>query len=248
MMKPKAKKAVIIIPVYNEEANIEKVIREIRKEIYFADILIIDDCSTDDTLKKIKSLDVNFLSLPFNLGYSGVLQTGFKYAIENNYEYVIQFDGDGQHIAAEVKKLNVAAMNENADIVIGSRFKEKGGYSYPLFRKVASIIFKLLIKNICRTEITDPTSGFQMLKRNVFDRYAKMYNFPQYPDANLIIEMLLNNYKIVEVHVTMREREAGVGMHDGFIKPIKYMIRMFYSIILIIIKYKLSIKKRRRKK
>ena len=243
------KKTLIVIPVYNEEVNIEKVIREIRQEIDFADILVIDDCSTDGTLKKIKSLDVNFLALPFNLGYSGVLQTGFKYAVENNYEYVVQFDGDGQHIAAEIKKLDTASIKKNADIVIGSRFKEKNDcpapYSYPLFRRIGSFIFKLLIKNICNTEITDPTSGFQMLKRNVFDRYAKMYNYPQYPDANLIIEMLLNNYKIVEVPVRMRKRETGISMHEGFIKPVKYMIKMFYSIVLIIIKYKLSFKKKR---
>ncbi len=241
------KKTLIVIPAYNEEVNIEKVIQEIRQEIDFADILVIDDCSTDGTLKKIKSLDVNFLSLPFNLGYSAVLQTGFKYAVENNYEYVVQFDGDGQHIAAEVKKLNAASINENADIVIGSRFKDNNGhpYPYPLFRRMGSIIFKLLIKNICNIEITDPTSGFQMLKRNVFDRYARMYNYPQYPDANLIIEMLLNKYKIVEVPVTMRKRASGISMHGGLINPVKYMIKMFYSIVLIIIKYKLTIKKKR---
>jgi glycosyltransferase involved in cell wall biosynthesis len=236
------KKTLIIIPVYNEEVNIKKVIREIRQEIDFADILVIDDCSTDGTLKKIKSLDINFLSLPFNLGYSGVLQTGFKYAVEKNYEYVVQFDGDGQHIAAEVKKLNETSIEKNADIVIGSRFKDKKGspYPYPLFRRIGSFIFKMLIKNICNTEITDPTSGFQMLKKNVFGRYARMYNYPQYPDANLIIEMLLNNYKIVEIPVAMRKREIGTSMHEGFIKPIKYMVKMFYSIVLIIIKYKLS--------
>lgn len=245
----KMNKGLIIIPVHNEEANIEPVLNEIRELINFADILIIDDGSTDNTVKKIQSLKEKYLSLPFNMGYSAALQTGFKYAVEKDYEYLIQYDGDGQHIASEAVDLYRTYQDTNADIVIGSRFKSKQDYAQPLFRRVGSKIFKILIKNICGVEITDPTSGFQLLKKNVFKQYARMYNFPRYPDANLIIEMLLNDFIIVEKEVKMRARQSGKSMHSGIIHPVKYMIGVIYSIFLIVVNYKISylLKKRRRK-
>jgi len=242
-------KGLIIIPVYNEEKNIEDVLDEIKKNLNFCDILIIDDCSTDGTVRKIRNIKEKYLSLPFNMGYSSALQTGFKYAVDNNYDYIVQYDGDGQHIAKEALKLYQLFKDKEADIVIGSRFKSKIGYSQPLFRRLGSKIFRLFIKNICGVDITDPTSGFQIIKREVFKRYARMYNFPRYPDANLIIEMLLNNYKIYEVAVEMRKRKSGKSMHRGIIHPIKYMIGIFYSIFLIVINYKVTylFKKRRKK-
>ncbi len=95
----------IIIPVYNEEQNIKNVIDEITAEMPFADVIVVNDCSTDGTLNILRNLNINYLSLPFNLGYSGALQAGFKYAVEKEYKYIMQYDGDGQHIAAEGKRM-----------------------------------------------------------------------------------------------------------------------------------------------
>ena len=209
----------IIIPCYNEALNIVKVFEDLTEFIgatrLNADILAINDSSTDNTEQVLRKNKICFLSLPFNLGYSGALQTGFKYAIEHNFDFVIQFDGDGQHIPTEIQKLLNAQAENDADIVIGSR----------------------LINMICGEKITDPTSGFQILKREVFSRYAKMGAYPRYPDANLVIQMILEGFKVREVPVKMQLRIFGVSMHAGFWNPLFYMVHMFYSIFMIIIQY-----------
>lgn len=230
-------KTLVIIPCYNEAENISRVIEELSKELPDAEILIVNDNSTDQSTEIIKKLSVKYLDLPFNLGYSGALQAGFKYAVKNHYDYVIQFDGDGQHIPSEAKKLLDSMLINHYDIVIGSRFKENMEYDHGFLKKIGTSIFHLLIKLICKKDIYDPTSGFQVLNKKVFTHYSKMNNFPEFPDANLIIEMLLNGYTIEEIPTKMRLRAFGTSMHSGFWKPIIYMINMFYSIIMILLNY-----------
>lgn len=232
------KELLVIIPAYNEEENIYNVIQELKQDVSYADILVINDCSTDRTLAILEENNIKCLSTPFNLGYAAVVQSGFKYAALNEYEYVAQFDGDGQHIAAELNKLYENIRHKDTDIIVGSRFKKTIEYKHSFFRKIGTGIFQSIIKWTCGKEITDPTSGMQVLNQRVYCKYAKMYNYPDYPDANLIIEMFMQGYKIEEVPVQMRERTAGVSMHAGVWHPIKYMIKMFYSIALIIAKYK----------
>lgn len=228
-------KVLFVIPAYNEEANIENVIKEIKKDVKYADILIINDCSTDNTKKIIENNNVKCITGIFNLKYAWAVQTGIKYAYQNDYDYVIQFDADGQHIAKEAEKLLNEMKKSNVDIVIGSRFLKDTGYKHPFFKKVATKLFTLIIKIFCKQEITDPTSGFQCLNKKVIEYYSKMGNYPEYPDANLIIDVLLKGYTIKEISVKMRLREAGESMHGGIIKPIKYMINMIYTITVILI-------------
>ena len=231
----KKNKVLFVIPAYNEEENIEKVLKEIKKEASFADILVIDDCSKDNTKEIVEKNHVKCITGIFNLKYAMAVQTGIKYAKENDYDYVIQFDADGQHIAKEAIKLYDKMQETNADIVIGSRYLKDMGYPCPLFRRIGTRIFEIIIKIFCKKEIADSLSGFQCLNRRVIERYAVMGNYPEFPDANLVIEMLLLGYKIEEVPVKMRLRETGVSMHGGIIKPIKYMINMFYTIVFILI-------------
>ena len=228
-------KVLFVIPAYNEEANIENVIKEIKKDVKYADILIRNDCSTDNTKKIIENNNVKCITGIFNLKYAWAVQTGIKYAYQNDYDYVIQFDADGQHIAKEAEKLLNEMKKSNVDIVIGSRFLKDTGYKHPFFKKVATKLFTLIIKIFCKQEITDPTSGFQCLNKKVIEYYSKMGNYPEYPDANLIIDVLLKGYTIKEISVKMRLREAGESMHGGIIKPIKYMINMIYTITVILI-------------
>ncbi|KAA8785648.1 glycosyltransferase family 2 protein [Paenibacillus amylolyticus] len=230
-------KTLIIIPAYNEEKNILKVLQEVKEDLVGADILVIDDCSKDRTREVVQNVKgVNLISLPVNLGYSGALQTGFKFAVENSYDIVIQFDGDGQHIASEAKALINVLIEENADIVIGSRFKKENDYNHSFFRKMGTNFFKVIIRSVCKVDITDPTSGFQVLRKSVFQNYALMNNYPEYPDANLIIDMLLRGFRVSEYQVRMRNREFGESMHSGIIKPVKYMIKMFYAIVFVLLK------------
>lgn len=228
-------KVLFVIPAYNEEANIENVIKEIKKDVKYADILIINDCSTDNTKKIIENNNVKCITGIFNLKYAWAVQTGIKYAYQNDYDYVIQFDADGQHIAKEAEKLLNEMKKSNVDIVIGSRFLKDTGYKHPFFKKVATKLFTLIIKIFCKQEITDPTSGFQCLNKKIIEYYSKMGNYPEYPDANLIIDVLLKGFTIKEISVKMRLREAGESMHGGIIKPIKYMINMIYTITVILI-------------
>lgn len=228
-------KILFVIPAYNEEESIGKVLKEIKSDVNYADILVVNDCSKDKTEEIVKKNGVKCINNIFNLKYAMAIQTGIKYAYENNYDYVIQFDADGQHIAKEAEKLYKHIKESNCDIVIGSRYLIDVGYKCPMFRRIGTKIFEVLIKVFCHRTITDPLSGFQCINKKVIKRYAQMGGYPEYPDANLIIEMLLNGYAIDEISTKMRLREAGVSMHGGIIEPIKYMINMFYTIIFILI-------------
>lgn len=230
------KKVLFVIPAYNESLNIKGVLDEIKKEVSFADIIVINDCSTDNTKNIVVNCNVRCIDSIFNMKYAWAVQTGLKYAYQNGYDYVIQFDGDGQHIAKEALKLLDEMEKSKVDIVIGSRFLKDMGYVGSKLRKLGTKIFSILIRLFCGKKVADPLSGFQCLNRRVIEKYARMGEYPEFPDANLVIEMLMSGYSIKEVPVKMRVRVDGVSMHGGIIKPIKYMINMFYTIIFIVIK------------
>lgn len=229
-------KVLIVMPAYNEAENIEKVLKEIKKDIHYADILVINDCSTDNTKEIVEKNNVRCITNVFNMRYAMAIQTGLKYARDNNYDYVIQMDADGQHIAKEAEKLYHEIKKSKVDIVIGSRYVKEMGYPCPFFRRIGTKMFEIMIRLFCRQKIADPLSGFQCLNKRVIEKYAKIGEYPEYPDANLVIEMLLQGYKIKEVPVKMRIRENGVSMHAGIFKPIKYMIEQFYTCIVIFFK------------
>lgn len=231
----KKDKVLFVIPAYNEALNIGSVLEEIKRDVSYVDIVVINDCSTDNTKEVVESYGVRCINGIFNMKYAWAVQTGLKYAYQNNYDYVIQFDADGQHIAKEAIKLLSEIKKSNADIVIGSRYLKDMGYPCPFFRRVGTKIFEILIRIFCKVRIVDPLSGFQCLNKRVIEKYATMGGYPEFPDANLVIEMFLKGYKIVEIPVKMRSRSEGISMHSGIIKPIKYMINMFYTIFFIVI-------------
>ena len=233
----KKDKILIVIPAYNEAENIENVIKEIKKDIDYADILVVNDCSSDNTVEIVEKNGVNCVTNVFNMRYAMAVQTGIKYAYQNNYDYVIQMDADGQHIASEALKMYKELKKNDVDIVFGFIYLKYMGYPCPLFRRIGTKMFEWIIKIFTGKRIADPLSGFQCLNKKVIKRYAKMGNYPEFPDANLVIEMLLNGYKIEEVPVKMRIRENGVSMHSGILKPIKYMIEQFYTCVVTVIKY-----------
>lgn len=230
-------KILIIIPAYNESVNIGSVLNDIKHNISNADVVVINDCSTDSTVEIVKKAGVNCISNLFNMRYAWAVQTGIKYAKDHNYNFAILMDADGQHIASEAKKLYETATKTNSDIVIGSRYLKDLGYPCPFFRKIGTKFFSRLIRLFTRQKIADPLSGFQCLNKQVINYYAGCGNYPEFPDASLIIEMLLKGYKITEVPVKMHIRENGTSMHSGILKPIKYMITQFYTCIVIFVKY-----------
>lgn len=238
-------KVLTIIPAYNESQNIQEVLKEIKRDFTETDILVINDSSKDNTEEIVVANKVDCITTVFNLNYAYAVQTGIKYAKKYDYDYCIMFDGDGQHIASEAKKLLDKIKESNCDIVIGSRYLEKGNYNAPKLRKIGTSFFTWLVKVSAHKKISDPLSGFQVINKQVIDKYSQMGEYPEFPDANLIIEMLLDGYKIEEVSVKMRNREFGESMHGGIIKPIKYMIVMMYTIVIIILNKLIGRRKRK---
>ncbi len=233
----------LIIPAYNEEENVAKVLDSIKAQKLEIDIMVINDGSTDKTTDIVENMGVKVLDMHYNSGYGVVCQTGFKYALKKGYKYVLQMDSDGQHRAEDLYKLIDELKKGESDIVIGSRFLEKNNYKFGFLKKIATGIFIFAIKKSTGTKITDPSSGFQGLNRRAFEVYSKMDNYPEdYPDADVIMKMLLNGFRIKEIPAIFLPRTAGTSMHTG-LKPVYYMMKMILSIILIIIKEKIINKK-----
>ena len=226
-------KLLFVIPAYNEADSIAKVIADINKHLPEADIVVVNDNSKDDTAKLARQAGAVVLDMPFNVRYAMAVQTGIKYALANNYGYVIQFDADGQHLASEAKKMFTEMKRSQVDIVLGSRFLEKTDYPHALVRVIGTKVNSSMVELLSGQKITDPTSGLQCLNRRVIEKYARMGEYPEYPDANLIVEMLLKGYQIKEVAVQMKARETGESMHSGVWKPLKYAIKVSYAIFII---------------
>ncbi len=229
-------KVLIVVPAYNEQDNILKVIKEIKEDLpdYF-NLMVINDCSTDKTKEILEKNKIPHLNNIFNMKYAMSVQTGIKYANINNYDFVILMDADGQHIAKEALKLYQQIKKSHEDIIIGSRYLKDFGYPCPKLRRLGTKIFEILINLLCHQKIVDPLSGFQCINKKVIQEYAKKNGYPEYPDANLIISMLFKGFKIKEIPVKMRIRETGISMHAGIKEPLKYMINMIYTILVIVI-------------
>ncbi|HCX65190.1 MAG TPA: glycosyltransferase family 2 protein [Eubacteriaceae bacterium] len=238
------KDTLIVIPAYNEEKTIGNLLKTIIDAGYndFADILVVNDKSQDQTIRSIVEYEdkVILIKHVFNMGYGAALKTGYVYATKYGYQYVIQLDGDGQHDAKNIERLHGEITAKNApDIVIGSRFLEGSEtFSVSAVKMWAIRFFRLIIKLFAHGNITDPTSGLQALNRKAFSYYAGYVNFDlKYPDANMIIKMLLMRYRIEEIPAIMHPRKEGVSIHSG-IKPVFYMILMMLSTFTVVLQYK----------
>ena len=241
------KALLIIIPAYNEGKNIGALLEQLEQpEIReIADVLVMNDASTDRTGDIVRERGHKVVTHVYNLGYGSGLQVGYKYSANKGYRYVIQMDADGQHDVSNVKVLyqRLLAADEKGrhpDIVLGSRFVE-GSVTYPIsfLKRVAYVIFRLLIRLGTGRKIMDPTTGLQGLSKRAFSYYAGYSHFDdRYPDANMIMQMMLLGYWVEEVPAIMHTRVEGVSMHSGW-KPILYMFRMIFSMSAVWVRIKL---------
>lgn len=219
-------KLLVIVPAYNEEDSIINTINDLNKYKNY-DYLVINDCSTDNTKQILEDLNVNHIDLPVNLGLSGAVQTGFKYAYDNGYDAALQFDGDGQHCAQYIQMM-MDELNDN-DIVIGSRFvTEKKDAS---LRMIGSRILSSLIKLLTGVRINDPTSGMRMLNRKMIYDFA--YNMNRRPEPDTIAYEIRHGAKIKEVQVSMRERQGGTSLYAGLFSAFNYMFFQIISLIFL---------------
>lgn len=227
----KEKKILLIIPAYNEEANILKVCKELDNYEQY-DYVVINDGSKDNTLKILKENNINHIDLVFNLGIGGAMQTGYKYAYQNGYDVAVQLDGDGQHDPEYIKKITDVVINENIDICIGTRYLDKTSSEFQstFMRRLGKDIISVIIKLFYGVKVTDPTSGFRAVNKDVIEKFAKKYPI-EYPEPESTSEMLRQGYKVKEVSVSMNERQGGVTSIN-FVKSIAYMIKVPLAIIL----------------
>jgi glycosyltransferase involved in cell wall biosynthesis len=228
----------IIIPAYNEEESISDVVRSIVSIIaqnnLFAEIIVVNDCSTDGTGEIIESLNCTALHLPVNLGIGGAMQTGFKYAFENNFDFAIQVDGDGQHPADEIVKLYSEIKERNLDVAIGSRFVSKEGFQSSSMRRAGITWFRWLNKFLVGLDIRDSTSGFRVYNRKTLGIITEIYP-DEYPEPEAIILFAKNKLNVGEVAVTMKERQGGISS-IGLFSSLYYMWKVTLGILFTFIR------------
>jgi len=228
-------KILVMIPAYNEQKNIARVIRSVKRYIPEADIVVINDGSIDATVSLAESAGAEVVSLPFNMGYGVACQTGFKYAFRNGYDYLVQMDGDGQHEPKCIPDLLAAVQEPDVDLVLGSRWLGLVKYKGPLIRKFGKFFFGFLASTITRHQVTDPTSGFQALSRQVIRFYCTTVYPVDYPDADVIIMLDRAEFRVKEVPVIMYHNQTGQSMHAG-LQPLYYGIKMLMSITMTLLR------------
>ncbi|MBR7098088.1 MAG: glycosyltransferase family 2 protein [Clostridia bacterium] len=233
-------KVLIIIPAYNESENIERVIDDLIENYPQYDYLVVNDCSKDDTEEILKRRGYNHISLPFNLGIGGAVQSGYLYAEQNGYDIAIQLDGDGQHDPAYIEKLIEPILNGEADMTIGSRFIEKEGFQTSFMRRLGINLIRIIIKLCCGIKVTDTTSGFRATSKRLTSYFAKNYA-QDYPEPEAIVAASLNGFVVKDVPVQMREREGGVSSINAR-RSLYYMIKVSLALIIL----RIGVRKRKK--
>ena len=223
-------KCLLIIPAYNEEKSIVKTVQDICEHAPQFDYVIINDCSTDHTLSVCRKHHLHVLNLPVNLGIGGAVQTGFLYAHKNGYDYAVQFDGDGQHDAQYLQEMRDYMIEQNADMLIGSRFLEKEGFQSTGMRRFGIRYFSALIKFLTGQKITDPTSGMRMINRDILAMYSESYP-KDYPEPESVVAIINSGKKVMEYPVIMRKRTEGTSSISP-LKSVYYMIKVSLAIFL----------------
>ena len=222
---------VAIVPAYREEAAVGGVVTEIKDYNPAIDVVVVDDGSPDGTAAAASKAGASVVRLPFNLGIGAAVQTGFRYALERGYDTAVRLDGDGQHDPAELTKLLDVLAQGSADVVTGSRFVAgEKGYRPPLARRIGITWFARLVSVLTRQRVTDTTSGFQALNRSGIALFARDYP-SDYPEVEATLLVLRSKLRLVEVPVTMREREHG-SSSITFLRSVYYVLKVTLALLV----------------
>jgi glycosyltransferase involved in cell wall biosynthesis len=225
----------VVIPAYNEAGRVGAVIADLRREVAGATILVVDDGSTDDTAAEARRAGALVLALPLNLGYGAALQTGYKYALRHDYDFVAQLDADGQHEAVFLTKLLAELSDPAVDVAIGSRFLDRDGhYQASSARKLGMALFGRVASFVTRQHVSDPTSGFQAMRIDVARFFCTDVYPTDYPDADILILLYRSGFRVREVAVRMRPPE-GKSMHAGH-RSLYYVYKMSLSILVTLLR------------
>lgn len=232
---PYAGRLLVLIPAYNEGERVGQVIREVADVLPGVDVLVVDDGSADDTAVHARRAGARVLQLPLNLGYGAALQAGYKYAIRQGFELVAQIDGDGQHRPEYLPKLLEEFERPDVDVVIGSRFLDRDGHYRPsTARRLGMSLFGRVASAVTRQHLSDPTSGFQVMRIDVARFFCTDVYPADYPDADILILLHRSGFRITEVGVQML-MPTGKSMHSGH-RSIYYVYKMSLSIFVTLLR------------
>ncbi len=224
-------RTVVLIPCLDEAPRIAGLVHRLRELYPEADVLVVDDGSSDGTGDVAEEAGAGVLRHPYNLGYGAALQTGYKYALEQGYERLVQMDGDGQHPPEELATLLRALDDPETNLVVGSRFLGRADYRIPPLRLVGIRLFGRLTGWLVRTRVTDPTSGLQAMDRDVLRFYQQDFYPWDYPDADMLLRVHYAGFRFREVPVTMLGGPPGKSMHRGM-RPLYYVYKLLLSLAL----------------
>lgn len=233
----KKNKILLIIPAYNEQDNIlntyNTIVNYNKKNKDRYDVIVINDGSKDNTESVLIENNIPHITLIHNLGIGGAVQTGYRYACENNYDIAVQFDGDGQHDVNYVKTIIDPIIKKKADFVIGSRYVDTktSEFKSTFARQVGIKLISVIIRLVTKKRVLDTTSGFRACNKDIIKDFSKDYP-TEYPEPITTTELLKKGYKLEEVPVSMNERTAGESSIKTW-KNIYYMINVYLSIIMV---------------
>ncbi len=224
-------KRIAIVPAYNEEDSLARVIDEIRAFDPEFEIVVVDDGSGDRTAAVAEQRGAHVVRLPFNLGIGGAVQTGFRYAFERGFGLAVRLDGDGQHDASQLGLVLAPVLADEADIVVGSRYAAAaGGYRSSRSRRLGISILAGTVSMLVGRRVTDPTSGFQALNRLAIALFAADYPH-DYPEVEAMLMVHRHKLRLTEVPVQMRERAAGRSS-IGALAAVYYMIKVLLALFI----------------
>jgi hypothetical protein len=221
---------IAIVPAYNEERNIVRVLDELRAFDAGLEVVVVSDGSTDRTAEVAETRGAHVIRLPFNLGIGGAVQTGFRYAWEQGYELAVRVDGDGQHDPSQLGRVVAPVLAGEADIVVGSRFAGGEGYRSSATRRIGIRLLAWIVSAIARQRVTDTTSGFQALNRRAIALFAADYPH-DYPEVEGMVMVIKHRLRLREVGITMREREHGRSS-IGALASVYYMAKVLLALFV----------------
>ena len=222
---------IAIVPAFNEQDAVGRVIEEIRAYDAGLEIVVVDDGSTDNTAEVARAHRAHVVRLPFNLGIGGAVQTGFRFAHENGFELAVRLDGDGQHDASQLDLVLAPVLEGRVDIAVGSRYLERGnGYRSSATRRLGIRILALTVSLLTGQRITDPTSGFQALDRKAITLFAADYPH-DYPEVEALVLLLRHRLRLCEVPVSMRPRASGQSSIRT-LSSVYYMVKVLLALFV----------------
>jgi glycosyltransferase involved in cell wall biosynthesis len=225
-------KRLAIVPAYNEAGSIAGTIRDLQRHAPTFDVLVVDDGSTDDTTRIAREAGARVLRHPFNLGIGGAVQSGYLFALHNDYGVAVQVDGYGQHDARHIDDLLAhLCTSPGLNLVTGSRFlAESDGYRSSASRRVGIRLFARILSAVTRRRITDPTSGFRMADRRAIELFARDYPH-DYPEVEAVILMHAHRLEGAEIQVEMRPRQAGTSSINAS-RSVLYMVKVLLAVFV----------------